>query len=404
MSMIAYHLDADNQIRHLVDADEVVAAFRSQSGLLWVDLQEPDDGDRGLLVDEFDFHPLVVNGAMDPDIRPARVENFGGYIYVNARSIDYTIETEIVETTNIGIFIGETFVVTVHNTEMPSVEAVKQIVEIDGRPMMKGPGFFAHALFDALIQAILPTLDLMVDRADAIEEQVLTDPDQSALIALMALKRSCLGLNRALAPQREVLNRLGRREFNVLGQDVDLYFRDLADDLARVQTSNDAIRERTDTSLATYLSVVGNRQNEIMKVLSIVATVFLPLGLVAGIFGMNFDNMPGIGYQWGSHVVVGVSIASVLLVGWMFWIKRWVITGAGFFRPRRLKKLVPQAVDPTRLAGHLVGTVGRNIQRTGAVIRPVQRPIPRWRPSVLQRINPISRGRESNQEETTSDS
>ena len=97
----------------------------------------------------------------------------------------------------------------------------------------------------------------MVDRADAIEEQVLTDPDQSALIALMSLKRSCLSLNRALAPQREVLNRLGRREFDLIGHGVDLYFRDLADDLTRVQASNDVIRERTDTSLATYLSVVG---------------------------------------------------------------------------------------------------------------------------------------------------
>ena len=93
--------------------------------------------------------------------------------------------------------------------------------------------------------------------------------------------------------------------------------------------------------LATYLSVVGNRQNEIMKVLSIVATVFLPLGLIAGLFGMNFENMPGIGFKWGYHIVVGVSVFAAALVAWMFWLKRWVIAGAGFFRPRRLRRLVP---------------------------------------------------------------
>ena len=403
MSLIAHYLDAENQIHRNIDTDEVISAYRSQTGLLWLDFLKPDDSERELLLDQFQFHPLVVDGAINPDVRSARVEDFGDYIYVNARSVDYTAETEVVQTTDIGMFIGHNFVVTIHNAEMPSVEAVKQLVEIDGRPMMKGSGFFAHALFDSLIQAILPTLDRMVDRADAIEEQVLTDPDQSALIALMALKRSCLSLNRALSPQREVLNRLGRREFNLFGQGVDLYFRDLADDLTRVQASNDAIRERTDTSLATYLSVVGNRQNEIMKVLSIVATVFLPLGLIAGLFGMNFENMPGVGFRWGYHIVVGVSVFAAALVAWMFWLKRWVIAGAGFFRPRHLRRFVPQAVDPARLAGHLGRTVARNIQRTEAVDRSEQRPSPRWRPSVLQRINPANRRRESEQEPPPSD-
>ena len=395
MSSIAYYLDADNEIHRNIDIEAARTALESQTGLLWLDFFEPGDDERELLVNEFGFHPLVVDGASNPDIRPARVEDFGDYIFVNARSVDYTVETEVVQTTDIGMFIGDNFVVTLHNSEMPSIKAVEQLVEIDGRPMMKGPGFFAHALFDALIQAILPTLDRMEDRADAIEEQVLTDPDQSALIALMSLKRSCLSLNRALAPQREVLNRLGRREFDLIGHGVDLYFRDLADDLARVQMSNDGVRERADTSLATYLSVVGNRQNEIMKVLSIVATVFLPLGLIAGLFGMNFENMPGIGFRWGYHIVVGISVLAAALVAWMFWLKRWVIAGAGFFRPRRLRKFVPQAVDPTRLAVHLGRTVARNLQRTEAVATSDEQSSPRWQPSVFQRINPANLRRTS---------
>ena len=403
MPLTSYFLDTDSRVYANIEIQAIQAALTSGKGLLWIDIAEPDESDQKVLLDEFQFHPLVVDGVINPDVRSARVEDFGEYIFVNARSVDYTAETEVVQTTDMGMFIGQNFVVTIHNSDMPSVEAVKQLVEIDGRPMMKGPGFFAHALFDALIQAILPTLDRMVDRADAIEEQVLTDPDQSALIALMSLKRSCLSLNRALAPQREVLNRLGRREFDVIGHGVDLYFRDLADDLVRVQASNDVIRERADTSLATYLSVVGNRQNEIMKVLSIVATVFLPLGLIAGLFGMNFDNMPGIGFRWGYHIIVGISVFAAGLVAWMFWIKRWVIAGAGFFRPRRLRSFVPQAVDPIRLAGFLGNTVTRNMQRMEAVVTSEQRPIPRWRPSVLQRINPANLRRTSQRKRPPSD-
>ena len=403
MSLVSYFLDTDSRVYANIEIQAIQAALTSGKGLLWIDIAEPDESDQKVLLDEFQFHPLVVDGVINPDVRSARVEDFGEYIFVNARSVDYTAESEVVQTTDMGMFIGQNFVVTIHNSDMPSVEAVKQLVEIDGRPMMKSSGFFAHALFDALIQAILPTLDRMVDRADAIEEQVLTDPDQSALIALMSLKRSCLSLNRALAPQREVLNRLGRREFDVIGHGVDLYFRDLADDLVRVQASNDVIRERADTSLATYLSVVGNRQNEIMKVLSIVATVFLPLGLIAGLFGMNFDNMPGIGFRWGYHIIVGISVFAAGLVAWMFWIKRWVIAGAGFFRPRRLRSFVPQAVDPIRLAGFLGNTVTRNMQRMEAVVTSEQRPIPRWRPSVLQRINPANLRRTSQRKRPPSD-
>ena len=403
MPLASYFLDTDSRVYANIEIQAIQAALTSGKGLLWIDIAEPDESDQRVLLDEFQFHPLVVDGVINPDVRSARVEDFGEYIFVNARSVDYTAESEVVQTTDMGMFIGQNFVVTIHNSDMPSVEAVKQLVEIDGRPMIKGPGFFAHALFDALIQAILPTLDRMVDRADAIEEQVLTDPDQSALIALMSLKRSCLSLNRALAPQREVLNRLGRREFDVIGHGVDLYFRDLADDLVRVQASNDVIRERADTSLATYLSVVGNRQNEIMKVLSIVATVFLPLGLIAGLFGMNFDNMPGIGFRWGYHIIVGISVFAAALVAWMFWIKRWVIAGAGFFRPRRLRSFVPQAVDPIRLAGFLGNTVTRNMQRMEAVVTSEQRPIPRWRPSVLQRINPANLRRTSQRKRPPSD-
>ena len=170
MSLIAHYLDADNQIHSNIDLEAVLTARKSRSGLLWLDLTGAGDDERELLLDEFKFHPLVVDGAINTDVRPARVEDFGDYIFVNARSVDYAAESEVVQTTDLGMFIGQNFVVTIHNEEMPSVEAVKQLVEIDGRPMMKGSGFFAHALFDSLIQAILPTLDRMEDHADAIEE------------------------------------------------------------------------------------------------------------------------------------------------------------------------------------------------------------------------------------------
>ena len=182
----------------------------------------------------------------------------------------------------------------------------------------------------------------------------------------MTLKRSSLGLNRALVPQREVLSRLGRREFALIGDGADLYFRDLYDDLARVQATNDTIRERADTSLATYLSAVANRQNETMKVLAIVATIFMPLSLIAGIFGMNFESMPGLEYRWGYFLVWILALSAMLLMLWMLWLKRWNVVGRILLRRRQLGRFVPTAVEPAWLTAYLGRAAARNLRRGGA--------------------------------------
>ena len=363
MAFTTYHRDNGGRLTSDLDADRIKSIAQSDSGVLWIDIEDPDPSDQSLLLDVFKFHPLIVDTSMDIQPSTARVEDFGRYVFVNARSIDYTLDHDVLQTANLSMFIGQNYVVTVHNVTMPSVEIIRGLVEIDGRPLAKGPAFLAHAHFDALIQAILPTLERMSDRADAIEEQILTSPDDSALVTLMALKRSSLGLNRALLPQRDVLNRLGRREFELIGSGVDLYFRDLFEDLLRVQAANDAVRERADTALATYLSAISNRQNEIMKVLSIVATIFMPLGLIAGIFGMNFQTMPGTEFQWGYHIVWALTLCGFIVTLWMLWLKRWLVGGHTFLRRQRLGRFVPTAVDPVRLTTFVGREATRNLRR-----------------------------------------
>ena len=362
MAFKVHYLGPDMRLISDLDEDQIRSVLASESGVLWVDVSEPDDDDRGLLLDVFGFHPLAVDSVVNPAAQSVRVEDFGRYVYISAQSVDYTLDEDVLQTAELGIFLAPSFVVTVHSVYMPSVEAIRRLVEVDGRPMMRGGVFFAYSHLQALLEAITPTLDRMSERADAIEDRILTSPDESALTALMTLKRSSLSLSRALAPQREVLSRLGRREFDIVGEGADLYFRDLFDFLVRVQASNDVIRERADTSLATYLSAIANRQNEIMKVLSIVATMFMPLGLIVGIFGMNFENMPGIEFRWGYHIVWFVSLVALGFVLWLLWLKRWVVGGTRALRRNRLPRFVPTEVDPTRLTSYVGRTAARTIR------------------------------------------
>ena len=363
MPYAAYYLDSADQLNVGLDQARISSAIESNTGLVWVDVEEPGSEDRDLLLHRFGFHPLAVDTCLETGTHTARVEDYGSYLFVNARGIDYTLDKAVLQTADLSMFIGPNYVVTVHNIHMPNVEAIRNLVELDGRPLLKGPAFLAHAHLDALIQVIMPTLERMADHAEEIEEQILNSPDESALAALMTLKRSSLGLNRALAPQREVVSRLGRREFDLISGGADLYFRDLYEDLVRLQATNDVIRERADTSLATYLSAIANRQNEIMKVLSIVATIFMPLGLVAGIFGMNFKNMPELEVPWGYYAVWALTVVGFGVALWMLWLRRWMTDGRRALRRQRLGTFVPTAVDPVRLTTLAGRTMARNLRR-----------------------------------------
>lgn len=373
MSHTIYYLDSNDRLDTSVDHSQMRRILNSKSGVLWVDIAEPEAGDQKLLLDDFQFHPLAVDTCVDQAVGTAQVEDYGDYLFINARGIDYTVDTDVLQSADLGMFLGPNYLVTVHNIEMPSVEAIRKLVEIDGRPLARGAAFLAHSHLDALIQVIVPTLDRMAERAAAIEEQILDNPDPSALPALMTLKRSSLGLNRSLVPQREVLSRLGRREFDLIGDGADLYFRDLVDDLMRVQVTNDTIRERADTSLATYLSAVANRQNETMKVLSIVAIIFLPLSLIAGIFGMNFEHMPDLKFPWGYYIVWALTVGALLLVLWMLWLKRWIVVGRTALKRRQLGRFVPTAVEPAWLSSYLNAAAVRNVRRRATAKRTYQK-------------------------------
>ncbi len=363
MPHTSFYLDPRGELSRELDAAQLLSLVAGGDGVLWLDIDAPDANDRSLLIDGLGFHPIAVETCIEPGTHNARIEDFGSYLFLNARGVDYTQKGDILQTTDLGMFIGRTYVVTVHDAFMHSVEAVRKLVESDAKRLMSSPSLLAHAHLDALIQVIRPALDRMSDHADAVEDQVIESPNESALAAIMTLKRSSLGLNRALLPQREVLSRLGRREFSLIAGEADLYFRDLFEDLVRVQGMNDTIRERADTCLATYLSSVSNRQNEIMKVLSIVATIFMPLGLIAGIFGMNFENMPGLDYRWGYFAVWGLTLFAFGLTIWLLWLNRWIAARIQDLRSKRLGRFIPTAVDPVRLTAFAGRAVARNLRR-----------------------------------------
>jgi magnesium transporter len=354
MPLRAYYLTTDGTLQRELSEEQIKAAFESKEGLLWVDISETTEEDGRFLERVFKFHHLAIEDCVSPLIHPPKIDDFDDYLFITAHGINHVAESDIVETAELALFLGRNFVVSNHNTPLYSTEAVRQMVESDGRPMRRGTDFLAHALVDALIDNVLPTVDIMSDVAQDIEEETIRNPQPPTLEAILKLKRSTLRIHRVMAPQREVLNRLSRGEFPIIRSEAQIYYRDVYDHLVRIEDLNQTIRDRADNALATYLSAVANKQNETMKVLSIVAAIFLPLTLVAGIYGMNFEHMPELKWEWAYFAVLGFMGIVVISVIWWFWARNWIAWGR-----KRASWVRPFVVAPEKLIGR-IGRMARH--------------------------------------------
>ena len=190
--------------------------------------------------------------------------------------------------------------------------------------MRRGPDFLAHALIDGLVDDMLPIVDRLGDIAEVLENEAIKSPGQSTLEAIQDLKRSTLRIHRVITPQREMLSRFTHREYTVIREEAELFYRDVYGHMVHIGDLNQLVRETAENAVAMYMSVLVVRQNETVKTLSILAGIFAPLTLIASIYGMNFEHMPELGWRWGYFAVLGTMLLVGIIAGLAFGGARWV--------------------------------------------------------------------------------
>ena len=353
----SYFLTPEGSVESGLSEAAIQDALRGGDGSLWLDFDGPTAEDADLLRRVFGLHPLSVDSCLDLSALVPKVDDYDDHIFIVARGIDYTVDTRILSTTEMGIFLGRNFVISVHSGLMYNIESVIALVERDGLPLRRGSTFLAYMLLDALVLNLVPGINGLEEWVDDIEDSVIERPDPSALEAILDLKRSSFQLRRAIAPQRDMLNRLSRAEFAHVTGDALPYYRDIYETILRIESQNETLRDRADTTLSVYLSLVANQQNDLMRVLAVVATVFMPLGLIAGIYGMNFEYIPELGFRWGYFVVLGVMATAIAGVLWVFWARRWISIGR-----RQLVRFRPTTIAPERLLAYVSKLDPRRIE------------------------------------------
>jgi magnesium transporter len=308
------------EARH--NPDEV-AALLAAGTPLWIDAEGDDGGIAALLTDTLKLHPLAVEDILRDRPSP-KVEDYGDYLYVVVHGIVRGADPESLETVEIDLVLARQFIFTHHRGPSRSVAGAAEDLTRNPQAGQRGPAWVAHAILDHLVDYYLPVVDALDDDIDAVEHRVVEDPSRAVLQHLFKLKRALQRLRRVSVYQREVLHRLSRGEFAVVPPAALPFYRDVYDHFVRVADLADSYREQLSGALEAYLSVVSNRMNEVMKTLTIVATLILPLTLIVGVYGMNFDRIPELHWKYGYLYcwVLMISVAAGMLA-W-FRHRRWL--------------------------------------------------------------------------------
>jgi magnesium transporter len=324
MIQAALYMAPDGTPTDRLSIEQIKSFLASGEGLLWVDFEVVTDEDAGLLSEVFHFHPLAVADCISRNIHPPKVDDFEDHLFIIVHGINYHIESEALETTELALFLGGNYVVTSHDVPMRSISSVLAQASKDGRPMRRGADFLAHDIIDLLVDNIMPVIDEMDERSIAIEAEALQEPKGETLVSVMQLKRDIMALTRIILPQREIVNGLSRGEYALVSERARIYYRNIYDHLVSIEMLTRGLRDIVESALNTYLSSVSNRMNEVMKVLTIIATIFIPLTFVAGVYGMNFANMPELEWRYGYFgiLIVMAVIGGALVV--YFKRRRWV--------------------------------------------------------------------------------
>jgi magnesium transporter len=291
---------------------------------LWVDIVDPEqDAIEPLLETRFGFHELAAEDSLSATTLP-KYDPFPNYDFFIFRTVDVNVSEHASETYKIAAFLGSNFLFTVHRGTVRAIDDICNRLPGDRRLLERGPDFLLYSIVDQMVDAHFPLMETIEEAVDDLQDRIFENAEPLHLDELLHLKRDVNVLRRHSLPQRELLNQISRGDANFIQPQHLIYFRDVYDHMFRISETIDVDRDQMTATMDAYLSVVANRTNETMKLLTIFSALMLPLTLIAGVYGMNFEHMPELHWLHGYPFALGLMIGTALLMLFFFWLKGWI--------------------------------------------------------------------------------
>jgi magnesium transporter len=320
----AIYLSSDGHLRTDLEKIDLAFALHDTAGFLWVDFEaEPAQDCQPVLLKTFGFHPLAVDDALEETHVP-KLDDWGEYLYIVMHAAAIQFEDHSIDTLELDVFLGRHYIVTHHDRAIQALNDIWTQVQRDQRHLKSGVDHVLYLLTDHIATHYMELVESLDDSIDEIEAEIFDRPKRDTVERVFGIKRAVLYLRRIIAPQREVLNKLARDDIEMIDAKDRIYFRDVYDHYVRLYDIIEGVRDLVSGTLDTYLSVTNNRMNDIMKTLTVITTLFMPISFLSGFFGMNFfqpsypldiwTGMPAFLISLGIFIITPVSM--------FLWIRR----------------------------------------------------------------------------------
>ncbi|MDD5403611.1 MAG: magnesium/cobalt transporter CorA [Sulfuricella sp.] len=293
--------DEQNCSETILSRIEQCFVYRDRPSITWLDIEGVHDIHALEKIGQcFGLHPLVVEDILNTDQRP-KIEDYGDYLYIVLRMLTNGSEKGEISSEQVSLILGENFVLSIQEGAKGDVfDSVRtRIRSSKGQIRKLGADYLAYSLIDAVVDNYFIILERIGERVESLEETLISDPGQETLHLIHNLKREMIYLRKSVWPLREVVSGMQRRDSILIRESTGYYLRDVYDHTIQVIDTVETFRDMLSGMLDIYLSSISNRTNAVMKVLTVIATIFIPLTWIAGVYGMNFKNMPELGWRYG---------------------------------------------------------------------------------------------------------
>ena len=299
--------------------------FKEEPTTTWINidgLHEVDIIEK--LGKQFDIHPLILEDILHTGQRP-KIENLESYIYIVLKMLFYDEKEEEIKEEQLSLLLGSNYVISFQEIVGDVFKHVRERIRGGKMRIRKRKAdYLTYALIDAVVDNYFIILEKLGDKIEALESELLEDPKPETVQSIYSLKRKLISLRKSIWPLREVVNSFEKEDSSLIQESTSPYLRDVHDHTIQVIDTIETFRDMVSGMLDIYLSSVSNRMNEVMKVLTIIATIFIPLTFIAGIYGMNFEFMPELKWHWSYPVVWVVMILIIVFMITYFRRKKWL--------------------------------------------------------------------------------
>jgi magnesium transporter len=315
------YLYTEGKLRRDIPMAEFRQALALENSLLWIDIEEMEDEDIEVLMDVFGIHSLTIEDCIMVNARP-KVEDFPGYLFLITQGVKFNANETKIESYEVDFCIGKNYLVTVHTDPVDAIALNLERVEKGSPIITRGSDFLTCSILESLADGYYPIVDKFDKRVDEMEAELFKDPTTKTFNQIYRLKNDTMFLRRTIGPQVDVFSMLTRGDFPFIKPSNYVYFRNVYDHLVRINDIVGTSRDIVTGALEAYVSIVSNRLNEAMKVLTIIATVMLPFVVIPSIYGMNL-KLPFADHKLAFWIVMGLTAVFTAVIFGFLKRKRW---------------------------------------------------------------------------------